>query len=72
MESEILSISPLERRDAILNEIARYRSELQALMQPQDGETAEQANIRQRAAEGKQRKIDKLSAELLKIPVQSY
>ena len=63
-------VEPAARRASMDKEIQRLQRERSELMKPQEGETPDQANRRQQAAAGKLRKINKMSSELLKIPVQ--
>jgi len=50
-------------------EIQRLQGLRSELTTPQEGETAEQADRRQREAEGNFRKINRLTSELQKIAV---
>jgi hypothetical protein len=63
-------LDPAERRVAMEREIQRLQRERSELMTPRPGETPEQADRRQRDAHGRLRKINKLSSEVLNIPVQ--
>jgi len=63
-------LDPAERRVAMEREIQRLQRERSELMTPQPGETPDIADRRQRDALGRLRKINKLSSEVLKIPVQ--
>ncbi|GFE58076.1 hypothetical protein [Geobacter sp. AOG1] len=60
-------VAPAERRASMEKEIQRLQGLRSELMTPREGETADQAERRQREAEGKLRKINRLSSELLKI-----
>ena len=63
-------IAPGERRAALEREIPRLQGQYRELTTPREGETAEQADRRQREAEGKLRKMNRLSSELQKIAGQ--
>jgi hypothetical protein len=65
-------VNPAERRAAMENEIQRLQRERSELMTQKEGENSDQAASRQQAADGKLRKINKISSELLKISVQGY
>lgn len=67
---ETQPVTPAERQAAMEREIQRLQGLRSELTIPREGETAEQADRREREAEGNLRKINRLSAELQKIAVQ--
>ena len=64
-------LSPAEERALIEGKINQLQVELNALLIPPAGETADEAGLRQQEIAGKQRKINRLRSELMNIPVQS-
>ena len=65
------ALSPAEERALIEGKIKQLQMELNALLIPPAGETADEAVLRQQEIAGKQRKINRLRSELMNIPVQS-
>jgi hypothetical protein len=64
-------LSPAEERALVEGKIQQLQVELNALLIPKEGETADEAALRQQDILRKQRRINKLKSLLLQLPVQS-
>jgi hypothetical protein len=64
-------VDPVERRASIDKMIQRLERERSDLVTPKERETPDQIARREQEAMGKQRRINRLTSELQKIPVQS-
>jgi hypothetical protein len=63
-------VAPAERWAAMNRKIQQLQQERGELMAPREGDSPDQAALRQQEAAGKLKKINKMSSELLKISVQ--
>jgi len=65
-------VDPAERRASMDQTIQQLQRERSELLMPKEGETPDQVAYRQQEAAGKLRRINKLSSEMLKLPVQGH